>query len=107
MGCVSSRAATSTTMLATVCHAAAADLVAAALCRVPGLFAFLRRRYPQILSPVEKCKGEGGGQQQQPVDNLYIGEATPLTTTHCMQTAAATAAAELVPPCRAGIKTDE
>jgi hypothetical protein len=45
-------------------------------CRVPGLFAFLRRRYPQILSPAEKQKG-GGQDAQQQVDNLYIGETLP------------------------------
>lgn len=42
--------------------------------RVPGLFAFLRRRYPQICSPVEKKRqGHGDDSQQGGVDNLYIG----------------------------------
>jgi len=43
-------------------------------CRVPGLFAFLRRRYPQICSPVEKRKGLGEDGRPQHVDNLYIGK---------------------------------
>jgi hypothetical protein len=43
--------------------------------RVPGLFAFLQRRYPQVVSPVEaKRRGGGGGSPEQPVDNLYVGE---------------------------------
>jgi hypothetical protein len=76
--------------------AAAADCCFVAPCRVPGLFAFLRRRYPQICSPVEKRKAGGSGQRQQPVDNLYIGEATPSPMPHTIAATAATAADELV-----------
>eukprot|EP00775_Hariotina_reticulata_P013271 gene13271-13402_t len=35
---------------------------------VPGLFSFLRRRYPQICRATDKKRDVGGA-----VDNLYVG----------------------------------
>jgi hypothetical protein len=44
------------------------------VCRVPGLFSFLRRRYPQICRPTEKRREGMPRSDQDATDNLYIGE---------------------------------
>jgi hypothetical protein len=43
-------------------------------CRVPGLFSFLRRRYPQICRPTEKRREGAPRSDRDSTDNLYIGE---------------------------------
>ena len=44
---------------------------------VPGLFAWLRRRYPLIVQQIDKAEAGPSGDDEQACDNLYIGEQLP------------------------------
>jgi hypothetical protein len=50
------------------------QLTITCFCRVPGLFSFLRRRYPQICRPTEKRQEGMPFSDKDSTDNLYIGE---------------------------------